>query len=114
MSLLPGRDVWSGPGVDRLGLGSLRVTHGPNGARGGGSPIGGVASAAFPVGIALGATWDQEVAGEVGAAMAAEARSKSAHVLLGPTINLRRTRTNGRTSECVSEDLVLTGALAAA
>lgn len=114
VGLLSGVDFWSVPGVERLGLGSLRVTDGPNGARGGGSLIGGVASAAFPVGVALGSTWDEEIAREVGAALAREARSKSAHVLLGPTINLHRTQTNGRTFECYSEDPVLTGLLAAA
>ena len=49
VSLLSGADFWSLPGVERLGIGRLRVTDGPNGARGGGSLIGGVRSAAFPV-----------------------------------------------------------------
>ena len=61
MSLLSGEDFWSLPAIPRLGLGKLRVTDGPNGARGGGSLIGGVSSACFPVGIALGATWDPEL-----------------------------------------------------
>ena len=58
VSLLSGEDFWSLPAVDRLNIPKLRVTDGPNGARGGGSLIGGVKSAAFPVGIALGATWN--------------------------------------------------------
>lgn len=49
VSLLSGTDFWSLPAIDRLVIGKLRVTDGPNGARGGGSLIGGVASAAFPV-----------------------------------------------------------------
>ena len=56
--LLSGEDFWSLPAIARLGIGKLRVTDGPNGARGGGSLIGGVKSASFPVGIALGATWN--------------------------------------------------------
>src|SRR6185436_10590348 len=85
-----------------------------NGARGGGSLIGGVKSAAFPVGIALGATWNPDLVREIGAALAEETKSKGAHVLLGPTINLHRSVTNGRNFECYSEDPALTAALAVA
>jgi beta-glucosidase len=114
VSLLSGEDMWSLPAVMRVGLGKLRVSDGPNGARGGGSLIGGVKSAAFPVGIALGATWDPALVHEIGAALAGEAKSKGAHVLLGPTINLHRSVTNGRNFECFAEDPVLTAELAVA
>lgn len=56
ISLLSGEDFWSLPAISRLGVGKLRVTDGPNGARGGGSLVGGVKAAAFPVGIAIGAS----------------------------------------------------------
>jgi len=45
VSLLSGEDFWSLPAIERLGIGKLRVTDGPNGARGGGSLLGGVKSA---------------------------------------------------------------------
>lgn len=114
VSLLSGEDMWSLPAVLRVGLGKLRVTDGPNGARGGGSLVGGVKSAAFPVGIVLGATWNPDLVREIGTALAEETRSKGAHVLLGPTINLHRSVTNGRNFECYSEDPALTAALAVA
>ncbi|NCO87846.1 MAG: beta-glucosidase [Rhodobacterales bacterium] len=114
VSLLSGADFWSLPGVERLGIGRLRVTDGPNGARGGGSLIGGVRSAAFPVGIALGATWHPALLHEIGAALAEEVKSKQAHVLLAPTVNIHRSVTNGRNFECYAEDPVLTAALAVA
>ena len=60
--LLSGEDHWSLPALPRLGLGKLRVTDGPNGARGSGSAVQGSTSAAFPVAIALGATWNTELA----------------------------------------------------
>ena len=72
VAILSGQDFWSVAGNDRLGIGTLRVTDGPNGARGGGSLVGGVKSAAFPVGIALGATWNPGLAAEIGAALADE------------------------------------------
>jgi beta-glucosidase len=114
VSLLSGEDIWSLPAIPRLGIHKLRVTDGPNGARGGGGLIGGVKSAAFPVGIALGATWNPELVREIGAALADEVKSKGAHVSLSPTVNIHRSVTNGRNFECYSEDPVLTALLAGA
>lgn len=114
VSLLSGEDFWSVPAIERLGIGKLRVTDGPNGARGGGSLIGGVKSASFPVGIALGATWNTELVHEIGAALADEVKSKQAHMLLAPTVNIHRSVTNGRNFECYSEDPILSGELAVA
>ena len=112
VAILSGEDFWSLPAIERLGIGKLRVTDGPNGARGGGSLIGGVTAAAFPVGIALGATWDTALAEDIGSALADEVKSKNAHVSLAPTVNIQRSVTNGRNFECYSEDPELTAALA--
>ena len=114
VSILSGEDFWSVPAVARLGIGKLRVTDGPNGARGGGSLIGGVKSASFPVGIALGATWNVDLVRDIGAALADEVKSKQAHMLLAPTVNIHRSVTNGRNFECYSEDPILSGELAVA
>ena len=112
VSILSGEDFWSVPAIERLGIGKLRVTDGPNGARGGGSLIGGAKSASFPVGIALGATWDVPLVTEIGAALADEVKSKGAHMLLAPTVNIHRSVTNGRNFECYSEDPILSAELA--
>jgi beta-glucosidase len=114
VSILSGEDFWSVPSIPRLGIGKLRVSDGPNGARGGGSLIGGVKSASFPVGIALGATWNVDLVKQIGAALADEVKSKGAHMLLAPTVNIHRSVTNGRNFECYSEDPVLSGELAVA
>ena len=111
VSLLSGEDFWSLPAIERLAINKLRMTDGPNGARGGGGLVGGVKSAAFPVGIALGATWNRELVHEIGAALAAEVKSKGAHVSLSPTVNIHRSVTNGRNFECYAEDPVLTAEL---
>ncbi|WP_436071635.1 beta-glucosidase H [Devosia sp. LjRoot3] len=112
VSILSGEDFWSVPAIARLGIGKLRVTDGPNGARGGGSLIGGVKSASFPVGIAIGATWNVPLVEEIGAALADEVKSKGAHMLLAPTVNIHRSVTNGRNFECYSEDPFLSAQLA--
>ncbi|MBW8192473.1 glycoside hydrolase family 3 C-terminal domain-containing protein [Neiella marina] len=114
VSLLSGEDLWSLPAIPRLGINKLRVTDGPNGARGSGTYINATTAAAFPAAISLGATWNTELAQQVGQAIAQEVKSKCAHVSLAPTVNIHRTATNGRNFECFSEDPELTAALATA
>jgi beta-glucosidase len=111
-TFVAGVDLWATPGSERLGLGSLIMTDGPNGARG--SRWTGLRSACFPCGSALGATWDVGLVAEVGAALGRETRAKGAHLLLGPTVNLHRHPLGGRHFECMSEDPYLTARLAVA
>lgn len=108
--LTSGADLWHTHGVDRLGVPVVKVTDGPTGARGDGSS--GATSAAFPVGTALGATWDRDILRRVGEAIAGEVVSKGAQVLLGPTMNIHRHPLAGRNFECYSEDPLLTAELA--
>ncbi len=56
--LLAGANFWMTVPIERLGIPAIKVTDGPNGARGGGSLVGGVKAACFPVGIALASTWN--------------------------------------------------------
>lgn len=113
ISLMAGKDFWNVGSIDRLEIGCLRVTDGPNGARGS-HFVGGARSAAFPVGIAIGATWNPELIEKIGAALALETRDKGASTLLAPTINIQRGPLNGRNFECYSEDPILTAELAIA
>ncbi len=111
--LLAGRDMWHTPSIGRAGVPALKVTDGPNGARGADGNHG-PASTSFPVGAAMGATWSPPLIEEVGRALAHETRSKAAHVLLGPTVNIPRVPNAGRNFECFSEDPLLSGSIAAA
>ena len=57
--LTAGADMWNIAGVERLGIPQIRVTDGPNGARGSALlGVGTVTAACVPCGSALGATWD--------------------------------------------------------
>jgi len=114
VSLLAGVSMWTTVPVERLGIPAIKVTDGPNGARGGGGLMGGVKAACFPVGIALAATWNAALVKQIGQALAEEAKSKGARVLLAPTVNLHRSPLNGRNFECYSEDPYLTAQLAVA
>lgn len=114
VSLLSGADFWTTVAIERLGVPKIKVTDGPNGARGGGSLVGGVKSACFPVAIALGATWDPALIERAAVALGGQAKSKGASVLLAPTVNIHRSGLNGRNFECYSEDPALTAACAVA
>ena len=114
ISMLAGRDFWSTVPIERLGIPSIKVSDGPNGARGGGAFVDGVTAAAYPVGIALAATWNVDLVREVSGDLARETKSKGARVLLAPTVNMHRSTLNGRNFECYSEDPFLTTELAVA
>jgi len=111
VSLLTGADFWCTVAIPRLGIPAVKVTDGPNGARGG-IFNGGPQTACFPAAIALGATWDPALIAEAGHALAEESRLKGAGALLAPTVNLHRSTLNGRNFECYSEDPYLTGEIA--
>ncbi len=114
-SLTAGADFWSVAGLPELGIPTLRVTDGPNGARGAALlGAGRVSALCVPCGSALGATWDPALVEEVGQVLGEEARTKGARVLLAPTVNLPRSPLFGRSFECFSEDPLLTGVIAGA
>ena len=95
------------PGVDRLGVPPLRLVDGPLGVRD-------REATAFPATIALGATWDPDLARRLGRALAAETRARGHDVLLAPGLNVVRVPTGGRNFEYPSEDPELTSAVGAA
>src|SRR5437763_15427217 len=100
--------------VERLGIPSLKMSDGPNGARGAGGFTGGVKAACFPAGISLASTWNTDLLERVGQALAREAKMKGAQVLLAPTVNIQRSPLGGRNFECFSEDPYLSACLAVA
>ena len=67
-SLTAGDGMWSTAAIDRLGIRPVRVTDGPNGARGAIAPgaSGSPTSVCVPCGSALGATWDPSLLEAVG------------------------------------------------
>jgi len=114
VSMLAGSAMWYTTPVERLGIPAIKVTDGPYGARGGESFAGGPTSACFPVSIALASTWNTELVERVGQALGEEARTKGAHILLAPTVNIHRSPLNGRNFECYSEDPYLSARMAVA
>jgi beta-glucosidase len=68
VSLLSGADFWTTVPIPRLGVPAIKVTDGPNGARGG-IFMDGPTTACFPVGIAPAATWNPALIEQTGVAL---------------------------------------------
>ncbi len=114
VSMLAGASMWYTVAIERLGIPALKVTDGPNGARGEGNFAAGVKSACFPAEISLASTWNTDLVERVGQALGQETKTKGAQVLLGPTVNIHRSPLNGRNFESFSEDPYLSSRLAVA
>ena len=118
--LLSGRDFWSTEPVEEAGLPSVLLTDGPHGVRrqkGASDQIGfldSLPATCFPPAVAVGSSWDPDLAERIGAAVGREARALGVHVVLGPGVNIKRSPLCGRNFEYYSEDPLLTGVLAAA
>ncbi|MGL4564230.1 MAG: glycoside hydrolase family 3 protein, partial [Halioglobus sp.] len=111
LSLLAGKSLFRTRAIPRLSLAPMKLSDGPRGV---GFHSTFRRCTAFPTGIALAASWDPELAREFGEALALEARSVGAQVILGPAVNICRTPLNGRTFEYFTEDPELNSRLAVA
>lgn len=69
-------------------------------------------STSFPLASALAATWQPELAFEMGRAIGEECRAAGTGVLLGPGVNIYRTSTCGRNFEYMGEDPYLASRIA--
>lgn len=119
VEMLHGKNMFSSAGVPRLGIADIEYADGPFGIREEMEPHGwntaGLTTDSatyFPTGSALAATWSNEMVYEYGKAMGIEARLRGKDMMLGPAINIQRIPTGGRTYEYLSEDPVLSAALA--
>ena len=112
--LLGGASSWRTHAIPRLGIPEIKMSDGPNGVRGESLGSTRTPGVNIPTSIVIGASWDTQIAHELGVVLGREARRKAVHVLLAPTVNLHRTPIGGRTFECLSEDPELSAQLACA
>ena len=110
--LLGGASTWRTHAIERLGIPELKMSDGPNGVRGESLGSKRTPGVSIPVGVAIGASFDTDLALELGQLLGREAVRKSTHIVLAPTINIQRTPIGGRNFECLSEDAELTAQLA--
>ena len=109
VQMLGGRDEMNTVAIPRLGIPSIMMNDGPLGVRLE-NPV--IPMTAFPAGIAMGATFDPDLVGQVSAAIADETRVAGHNMLLGPCVNISRHPFGGRNFESFGEDPYLTSQLA--
>ncbi|MCJ8314466.1 MAG: glycoside hydrolase family 3 C-terminal domain-containing protein [Saccharospirillaceae bacterium] len=118
--LCTGRDFWHLHGIERLDLPAIMLTDGPHGLRkqaGAGDLAGlneSVKATCFPTASGLAASWNLDLAHQMGVALGIECRAEDVSVLLGPGTNMKRHPLGGRNFEYFSEDPLLSGQLSAA
>ena len=94
--------------VPRLGLPAFKMSDGPIGVRNYGP------STTYAAGIGLAASWDTDLAGQIGTMIGKDARARGVHFMLGPGVNIYRAPMNGRNFEYFGEDPFLASRIAVA
>ena len=118
-ALLSGASAWDSRAIPAALVPSFVMSDGPHGVRRqlGDADHLGIAESekatCFPTASALVATWDPDLAREMGEALGLEARGLGVDVLLGPGLNIKRSPLCGRNFEYFSEDPILAGRMAA-
>lgn len=119
IGMIHGDGLFRTRGVERLGIPPLVMSDGPMGVRNEfeNSQWKAVGNSDdyvtyLPCNSALAATWNRELAREVGQVLGEEARGRGKDVILAPGINIKRSPLCGRNFEYMSEDPCLTGEMA--
>ena len=121
LEMLSGAGWMESHGNERLGIPRIHMADGPMGIRAWTGPSNEtnaqnarvvVTSTAFPVGLAMAATWNPEIAAKEGQVIGREARALGRDQVLGPTVNIARTPVWGRNFEGYGEDPYLASQMA--
>ncbi len=120
IALCSGKDFWHTKDFEKYGIPSMMMCDGPHGLRkqeDTADMLGvnaSVPATAFPTAAATGCSFDTELLGKIGGAIAEEAKENQVGLVLGPGANLKRNPLCGRNFEYFSEDPYLAGKLSAA
>lgn len=102
---------WRTVPVERLGVPASVLMDGPAGIN---FFFGDIEAASYPTEAVIAATWNDELAFDMGEAVGMEANAYGIQGWYAPGMNLHRTAQGGRNFEYYSEDPVLSGHMAAA
>ena len=115
IGMIHGAQLFQTAGVERLGILPLKMSDGPMGVR---QEFAGDSWKAvghsddyvtyLPCNSALAATWNRQLAYQMGSVLGEEARGRGKDVILAPGVNLKRRPLCGRNFEYFSEDPYLT------
>ncbi|MGN0405182.1 MAG: glycoside hydrolase family 3 C-terminal domain-containing protein [Bariatricus sp.] len=119
IGMIHGAQLFQTAGVPRLGIPPLKMSDGPMGVRQEFEPDHWIAKGYtddyvtyLPSNSALAATWNRQLAYELGSVLGEEARGRGKDVILAPGVNIKRSPLCGRNFEYFSEDPYLTKELA--
>ena len=116
-ALCTGASLWTTVPVERLGIPEMIMSDGPHGVRRvpdvNSLAIESLPATCFPTASCLASTWDVDLIGKMGEALAEECIALNVDVLLGPGANMKRSPLGGRNFEYFSEDPYLAGEMAA-
>ncbi len=113
-----GKNYWETKDIERLGLKSVIMTYGSNGLR---KQINGQNYAGFyesepavcfPTGALAACSWDPELLERMGEAVGDKALREGVGMIMGPTIDIKRSPLGGNNYDSFSEDPKLTAELA--
>ncbi len=106
IELIGGVDNMYTRALPSIGLPSFKMSDASVGVRTWGP------ATAYAGGVALAATWDPNLAREIGESLGRDARARGVNFLLGPGVNIARSPVGGRNFEYLSEDPYLNATLA--
>ena len=116
VGMIHGNSLFATKGVPRLGIPPLVMSDGPMGVRMDFQPDQWVPAgndadyvSYLPSGSALASTWNRSLAWEAGRVLGEETRGRGKDVILGPSVNIKRSPLCGRNFEYMSEDPYLAG-----
>ncbi|MBR3876376.1 MAG: glycoside hydrolase family 3 C-terminal domain-containing protein [Clostridia bacterium] len=118
-ALLQGWTTWTTLDLSEKGIPPMFMSDGPVGLRkqaGAGDHLGlnaSVPATCFPTAATMANSWDVSLGEELGRTLGAEAAANDVHVVLGPSLNIKRSPLCGRNFEYFSEDPYLSGKMAA-
>ena len=120
ISLCEGKNFWETREFPQYNIPSMFMCDGPHGLRkqeGDHKDYLGMnesrPATCFPAAVSTACSWDEELLGQIGSAIAEEAADQRVGLFLGPGVNIKRNPLCGRNFEYFSEDPYLAGKLAA-
>lgn len=98
LAYINGQDAFYIRAIPRLGLPRIRMADGPQGVRND------TQSTMYPSVICATATWNRELAHQMGVGIGMDCRARGVDMILGPGVNIYRSPLAGRSFEYTGED----------
>jgi beta-glucosidase len=124
VAMLSGANWMETAPIERLGIPAIKMADGPMGVRAWYGPsaltnaarttLPKINATAFPVGMAMAATWNPDLVEKEGRVIAQETRTLGRNMILAPTVNIARIPLWGRNFEGYGEDPFLAARMAVA